>query len=202
LAQVARAAGTSETNVSAYERGVKRTSARTERRLRAVIDAAAESPIHAARLSTVSATAATLRHGLREAWSTAELLRVVRQMRSDATHLRSLTDRAAFYAAPSTTGDPRWDALLAAVVEEDHLHAGQPAPAWTRGHTLRNFWFVPENPDLHAYAFAHSPMSMQVRGVMLDASQVRALLTELVARLAGDRIEGRLFLVGGAAGSA
>ena len=34
---------------------------------------------------------------------------------------------------------------------------------------------------------------------LLDAAQVRALLTELGARLAADGIEGRLFLVGGAA---
>lgn len=34
---------------------------------------------------------------------------------------------------------------------------------------------------------------------LLDAAQVRALLTELGARLADDGIEGRLFLVGGAA---
>jgi predicted transcriptional regulator len=74
LAQVARAAGTSETNVSAYERGVKRTSARTARRLRAVIDAGAASRIHTARLSTAPATAATLRRGLRGGWSTAAAL--------------------------------------------------------------------------------------------------------------------------------
>jgi transcriptional regulator with XRE-family HTH domain len=175
LAQVARAAGTSETNVSAYERGVKRTSARTERRLRAVIEAGPASPIHTAGLSTVSATAATLRRGLRGGWSTAELLRVVRQMRSDAAHLISDTDRAAFYTAPSTTGDPRWDALLAAVVEEDHLRAGETAPAWTHGHPLRTFWFVPGNPRLHAYAFAHSPMPMQVRGIMIDPGDLEAV---------------------------
>jgi hypothetical protein len=34
---------------------------------------------------------------------------------------------------------------------------------------------------------------------LLDATQVRALLTELGARLAADGIDGRLFLVGGAA---
>lgn len=175
LAQVARAAGTSEANVSAYERGAKRPSARTERRLKAVIDAGAASPVHTARLSTVPATAATLRHGLRAGWSTGQLLRVVRQMRSEATHLAAEVDRAAFYAAPSTTGDPRWDALLAGVVEADHLRRGVPAPAWTRGHALRSFWFVPDNPTLHAYAFAHSPIPMQVRGIMIDPADLEAV---------------------------
>lgn len=175
LAQVARAAGTSETNVSAYERGAKQASGRTERRLSAVIEAGSGSAVHAARLSTVPATAAALRRGLRAGWSTAELLRVVRQIRSDATHIESAADRAAFYAEPSTTGDPRWDALLAAVVEEAHLLRGEPAPAWTAGHALRSFWFVPDNPSLHAYAFAHSPMPMQVRGIMIDPADLEAV---------------------------
>jgi hypothetical protein len=161
--------------VSAYERGVKRTSARTERRLHAVIDAGAGSRVHTARLSTAPATAAALRRGLGAGWSTAQLLRIVRQMRSDAMHVDAERDRAAFYAAPSTTGDPRWDALLAAVVEEDHLHAGRFPPAWTRGHALRTFWFVPETASLHAYAFAHSPISMQVRGIMIDPADLEAV---------------------------
>lgn len=175
LRDVARAAGTSETNVSAYERGAKRPSARTLRRLRAAIGAGADSPVHRAKLSTIPATAAALRGGLRKAWSTAQLLRLVRQMRTDAAHLDGSADRAAFFAEPSTTGDPRWDALLAGAVEDLFVQEGMPAPAWTRGHVLPRFWFVSDSPTLQAYAFAHSPMALQVRGVMLDPADLEAV---------------------------
>ena len=175
LRDVAWAAGTSQTNVSAYERGVKRPSARTLRRLRAEIGAGADSPVYRGRLSTVPATAAALRAGLRQEWSTAQLLRVVRQMRTDAAHLDGPADRAAFFAEPSTTGDPRWDALLAGAVEDLFVQDGAPAPAWTRGHALRRFWFVSDAPALQAYVFAHSPMSLQVRGVMIDPADLEAV---------------------------
>lgn len=46
LRLVARSAGTSETNVAAYERGVKQPRAHTLQRLLAMIDAGGDSAIH------------------------------------------------------------------------------------------------------------------------------------------------------------
>jgi transcriptional regulator with XRE-family HTH domain len=175
LQQVARAAGTAEANVSAYERGTKTANQRTLQRLVAVIDAGADSVVHRSQLSTAPGTAAALRAGLRQRWATADLLRLVRQMRSDAAHLTSVADKAAFYAEPSTTGDPRWDAMLAGAVDDLAVRAGVPAPAWTRGKALRGFWFVTDEPALRAYVFAHSPMALQVRGVMVDPADLEAV---------------------------
>jgi transcriptional regulator with XRE-family HTH domain len=175
LRQVARAAGTDETNVSAYERGAKTPSPPTVRRLLAVIDAGADSPVHRAQLLTAPATAAALRRGLRECWTRPELLRLVRQMRTDTRHLASQPDRAAFYAAPATTGDPRWDALLAGAVEDLALRDGVPAPEWTQNTALDQFWFVTDSPSLYAYTFAHSPIALQVRGVMIDPADLEAV---------------------------
>lgn len=78
-------------------------------------------------------------------------------------------------AAPSTTGDPRWDALLAGAVEDLALQQGVPAPVWTQGHALPEFWFVGSMPSLQAYAFAYSPFSLQVRGVMLDPADLESV---------------------------
>ena len=50
LAAVARAAGTSATNVSAYERGTKRANRATRARLVAAVRAGADSAIHRNRL--------------------------------------------------------------------------------------------------------------------------------------------------------
>jgi transcriptional regulator with XRE-family HTH domain len=175
LAQVARASGTAETNVSAYERGAKDPAARTLARILAAVDAAADSPVHTMTLLTFPATAAAVRRGLRAGWSTADLLRTVRELRSHERLLADDHDRAIFFAEPSTTGDRRWDAMLAANAEDLAMRRGAPAPAWSAGHALPTFWFVGTGTALRAYAFARSPISMQVRGVMVDPADLDAV---------------------------
>ncbi len=150
-------------------------SPRTIARLIAVIDAGSASVVHERRLLTAPAAAAAIRQGLRSGWSTADLLRVVRQMRSDYRHLSTTADRAALLAEPSTTGDPRWDAMLAGSVEDLSLRDRTEPPPWCRGHALPTFWFVGSTPSLHAYAFARTPISMQVRGVMVDPADLEAV---------------------------
>ena len=175
LRSVARAAGTSESNVSAYERGTKVPRAVTLDRMLAVIAAGSRSPIHERNLLTVAATAAALRSGLRAGWSTADLLRLVREMRSNAKFVVTPLDRVAFFGEPSTTGDQRWDAMLAGSVEDLALRSGFDPPGWCAGHALPSFWFVGSTPSLHAYAFARSPFPLQVRGVMVDPADLEAV---------------------------
>jgi transcriptional regulator with XRE-family HTH domain len=175
LAQVARAAGTSETNVAAYERGSKNPSARTLARLMAMIEAGGASAIHRHSLLTFPAAAAAIRHALRAGWTTADMLRVIRELRSNSAFARSQRDRAAFFAEPSTTGDPRWDAMIAGNAEDLAFRDGFAAPDWSRGHALPQFWFVGSAPSLAAYAFARSPFSLQVRGVMVDPADLEAV---------------------------
>lgn len=172
LSVLARAAGTSESNVSAYERGSKFPKGVTLERLDALIAVGSRSPIHARSLLTVPATAAALRGGLRAAWSTADLLRLVREMRSNAKFVETPLDRAAFFFEPSTTGDQRWDAMIAGSVEDLALRGGFEAPGWCAGHALPRFWFVGSTPSLHAYAFARSPFPLHVRGVMVDPADL------------------------------
>lgn len=172
---VARAAGTSATNVSAYERSTKRPNAKTATRLLAAIDAGADSPIHRQHLLTLPAAAALLRRGLAEGWSTADLVRVVRQMRTDLAVVHTEADRAAFLAEPSTTGDRRWDLMLAGVVEDAALRADFAVPEWTRKGSLTSFWFVSPSPGLDAYVFARSPLSLQLRGVLVDPADLEAV---------------------------
>lgn len=174
--QVARAAGTSETNVAAYERGVKLSSAATLQRILSTIEAGHLSPIHVNALLTVPAAAAALRSGIRSGWPVRDLLRIVRESRSNANWATaSAADEAAFFAAPSTIGDPRWDALLAGSTEQLALQRGVTPPAWTVGKALRSFWFVGENRRFDAYALAHSPASLKVRGVMIDPADLESV---------------------------
>jgi hypothetical protein len=175
MAQVARAAGTSETNVSAYERGTKRPNDATLSRLLMAIDAGADDVVHSGSLLTAPAAAAAIRRGLRAGWSTADLLRVVREMRTHLLQVTEKSQRTLMVAAPATTGDPRWDAMLAGVVEADALARGYPVPEWTRGRTLPEFWFVGSVPTLRAHAFARSPFSSQIRGVLVDPADLEAV---------------------------
>ncbi|GAC1604040.1 MAG: hypothetical protein NVS3B21_33010 [Acidimicrobiales bacterium] len=168
---MARATGTSESNVAAYERGDKEPAPPTAERLRLAIAAGADSSIHKNRLLTVPATAAALRRGLKAGWTRAELLRLVRECLSNTEWLATGADRAAFFSAPSTCGDRRWDALLAGAIEDHFVSAGAQAPRWTRGHALRQFWCVC-SPAFESYALANSPPSMKLRGVMMDPADL------------------------------
>jgi len=175
LRQVARAAGTSESNLSAYERDAKRPNAKTLRRVLAAVDAGASSPVHAMNLMTVPATAAALRAGIKLGWPVADLLRLVREMRNNAAFATSDVDRAIFLAEPSTTGDRRWDVLLAGCVEDMEMKSGRVPPEWTRSGALPEFWFPGSTPSLRGYAFGYSPFSLQIRGVMLDPASLESV---------------------------
>lgn len=175
MAAVARAAGTSTPNVSAYERGSKQPSDATLERLTAVIDIGADSPIHVHRLVTVPAAASAIRAGLRDGWPAEDLLRLVREMRSNSKFIRNDAERNAFYAQPSTTGDRRWDAMLAGVTEMDALRSGHDVPPWARGHDLPHLWFVGSTPSLEAYDLVHTPRSLAVRGIVLDGAALESV---------------------------
>ena len=175
LKEVARAAGTSETNVAAYERGAKRPSEDTIARLLAATRPGKDSPIHRNRLVTVPAAAAALRRGLREGWATVDLLRVIRELVSNAKWVASEADVEAFLSVPSTTGDARWDAMLAGVTEDLALKAGWPVPGWTAGKALDQLWFATSLPALDAYTLAHTPPSLRIRGVVVDEASLASV---------------------------
>lgn len=177
LADVARCAGTSASNISAYENDRKRPNAATIERLRAAIAVGADSPIHRARLMTVPACAARIRADVRSGRaSTADTLRDVREMIANSSFVvRDEVERAAFFAEPSTTGDRRWDALLAGVVDDLARRHGFDPPEWTQGRFVTPFWFVGTTPALHAYAYAHSPASLAVRGVFIDPADLASV---------------------------
>jgi DNA-binding XRE family transcriptional regulator len=174
-AQVARAVGTSETNVAAYERGDKAPNADTAARIDAAIAAGKNSAIFKHNLMTVPYAAAQIRQGLRRGWTTADLLRCVVECRDNAQSIHGTADVELFFAKPSTTGDPRWNALLAGSTEQLALRLAVDVPAWTSGHEVRPFWFVGPNRAFDAYCLAHSPASMKVRGVMIDPADLESV---------------------------
>jgi hypothetical protein len=73
--------------------------------------------------------------------------------------------------APATTGDARYNALLAAVTEYVCARGAIISPAWVDDESrfLAEWWFVSGIISLHADAIAHSPISFARRGVFITA---------------------------------
>jgi len=174
-AQVARVTGTSESNIAAYERGGKVAGPPTLQRIVDAIDAGSESTIYVNGLVTVPQASAAIRSGLRHGWTMRELLRVVRELRSNSKWITRPIDQKVFLARPSTTGDRRWDALLAGATEELAARVSMPAPDWAEGVRLANEWFVAEDPAFNEYLLAHSPVPFRSRNVMIDPDALESV---------------------------
>ncbi|HWD53736.1 MAG TPA: hypothetical protein VG346_01385 [Acidimicrobiales bacterium] len=71
--------------------------------------------------------------------------------------------------APLPTGDLRYDALLASVVEYCCVHHDMRPPTWVNepSRFLEEWWFVSGIRSLHANAVVHSPISFKRRGVFI-----------------------------------
>lgn len=71
--------------------------------------------------------------------------------------------------APLPTGDRRYDALLASLVEYCCVHHHMSPPAWVDAPNrfLEQWWFVSGIKSLHANALVHSPISFKRRGVFI-----------------------------------
>jgi ABC-type amino acid transport substrate-binding protein len=70
---------------------------------------------------------------------------------------------------PVTTGDDRYDALLAGIVEFACASHGTVAPDWVDAehYFLKKWWFVSGMSKLHADALVHSPISLARREVFV-----------------------------------
>ena len=70
-------------------------------------------------------------------------------------------------AEPPSTGDHRWDAFLAALVEWLAVRTGVGAPDWVHDddRSLRHGWWITSIPSMRAWEYAGSAASFQQRGV-------------------------------------
>jgi len=90
---------------------------------------------------------------------------------ADLRSRRRPADVARFLAPPPSTGDERWDALLAAVVGRECRRRGVPAPGWTDVEPLRPWWFpLLASPALTARTMQRTPVDWSTKGIWLDAN--------------------------------
>jgi transcriptional regulator with XRE-family HTH domain len=104
-------------------------------------------------------------------------LRLVAQAVSDFRSLRYPRDRRTFLRQPLSTGDPRWDVLVAAVAAREARKSGMDVPVWTEQPEffLDRAWFVTKSPGLRALAFVESPADFSLRNVYLDPAELESV---------------------------
>jgi transcriptional regulator with XRE-family HTH domain len=170
---LAEQAGDHQPNVAAIESGARDAYVSTVARL-----------IHAAggRLSVLPTTAAPVAE---VAVEIAQLLadgrgrvayRTVLGLHDDLVRADPASRVALCVMPPSTTGDRRYDALLAALVEHDLERDGLPAPAWARdpGRDAGGWW-VEDLPELRDATRKATPPAFARHGVWLDVAELESV---------------------------
>ncbi len=101
-------------------------------------------------------------------------LRVIWQMAADLAAAEPALRVALAVTPPAPTGDGRYDALLAGVVDHSLSGADLPRPPWLdeSWRTLAEPWDVDPVPVLRAAARAATPDAIAAHGVFLDAAEL------------------------------
>ena len=78
---------------------------------------------------------------------------------------------------PSLTRSRRWDAFLAAVVEDECARRNMAAPKWTRDdrRVVDPPWHLSENPELHAWEYENAPAAFIRHGVLAAAEELESV---------------------------
>jgi hypothetical protein len=78
---------------------------------------------------------------------------------------------------PGLVGDTRWDALIAAVVEDESTRRDVSPPRWTNDQSrfTKPFWYLAEIPELHDWELAGSPASFIRHGVLASESELESI---------------------------
>ena len=79
--------------------------------------------------------------------------------------------------APSPVGDTRWDAFLAAIVEDEAARKVISPPRWTNDPNRFNrpFWYLSKNPRFHTWEIANSPGALIRHGVFAAEDELESV---------------------------
>ncbi len=170
--ELAARAATTQSTVAAYESGAKQPSLATLNRLLGAADlsvAWALAPARSPVLMTVEAIARSL-HARREN----EALRLTADLSTRLTSMAATDVTTAIAEDPGSTGDQRWDALIAGVVERAAHSACLCTPVWTAAPSrfLNRWWFLSPYRSLHASALVDTPPELANRGVFVHESSL------------------------------
>lgn len=103
-------------------------------------------------------------------------MRIVARLVADLRSLDRERDIERCLAPPSTTGDRRWDTLIAAAVGRECRHKGVDTPTWADPTPLPTWWFpLLADPILTARTMQRTPIDVAARGIWLDANALETL---------------------------
>jgi transcriptional regulator with XRE-family HTH domain len=105
------------------------------------------------------------------------ILRLVLSFRDVIRRVDSETLGALINEPPSLTGSPRWDAFLAAVVEDECARRNVATPRWVNSPTrfLKPFWHLSTNPSLHDWEYTTAPAAFVRHGVLVAAEELASV---------------------------
>jgi hypothetical protein len=77
---------------------------------------------------------------------------------------------------PGMTGETRWDALIAAVVEDESATRDVPPPNWTneKRRFVRPLWYLSDNKALHEWELATAPEALVRHGVIAARDELES----------------------------
>lgn len=164
--QLARRARVTQPVIAAYESGTREPSVPMLMRL---VEASGNHLVMQFEPDSSAYRLADLAHDVRGATGDTRRLRLVfeflRGAQDDAEPLQALVT-----AAPRTTGDVRFDALIGAIAEHLCVASDTPTPRWALApdRFLHRPWWVSKLPSAKRRALVHTPASFRRRGVMID----------------------------------
>lgn len=168
---LARKTGSSQAGLVSLERGTSdATAARLERVLRALNYQLTALPT---RLGTAATAAEAVRAYVAEARQDAAF-RIVLQLAADLDAADPALRVALCVAPPAPTGDVRFDALLAAVVDYRLSADRLPLPHWISegSRVLDEAWDIEPVQALQAAARLQTPDALRRHGVFLDPAEL------------------------------
>ncbi|HEX2703043.1 MAG TPA: helix-turn-helix domain-containing protein [Solirubrobacteraceae bacterium] len=170
-ADLAHRAGTAQSAVAAYETGARKPSLATLERLLGACDQDLDLIVRP-RMRRGAAALAELALTIQEDLAAGEEQNATRLLFGFADDFRasSRPGRGALITdEPTSTGDPRFDAALAATAEFFAAEGGIAVPGWVDGpdRFIEPWWFVASRPAFHAYTLAHTPATFARHGVFI-----------------------------------
>ena len=170
--ELAARAGTSRSRLSAYEND--RTAPELDTLERLAAAAGLELALAPRGSRRIAQQIEAIRHAVAEG-RTSDAVRLVAEIvawvRDDVVSLDTLAHE------PASTGDRRWDALLAGTAELLHHEAGRPVPGWAASpaRSLDFPWFVSSLRSLRPEIYRTTPAPLAARGVLISAAALQSL---------------------------
>ena len=169
--EVAKRARTAQPAVAAYESGARAPSLKTLARLLGACDHDVEL-IARPRMRRGAASLAELSRTIQQDLENGREQDALRLLFGFADDFRASSRPGAIELIaqePASTGDARFDAVLAGVAEFFAAERGIAAPAWVNQpeRFVEPLWFVSSRPEFDAYTLANTPASFARHGTLI-----------------------------------